>query len=815
MRLSQFFRVALFLLVLSLLTESLGYLTHQLYNFLGILFLSCYGLSVYPFGATIRRRGLFLLGCLFLILSFLFLTGSILERLGGAGIFLFALGLLIRAKDGEEQEISVLFLTVTVTFCFFLFYLFSPPFWHILREFSLGFSQTVSRGAGIQILLSSTFIGLPITVIFLIFILFAFLCSEKKRPFLFYLSLVFTLALTSCYLMVMAYAPFYGKALINLMSDEGSFLRLFLGFLFEKDYPLTRYNYQMNGPIVLFIFYLVPLFLILWGRTIKPGLTTSKSGNFKNGVIFLLLTVLATAVLTFDLPGTTSAKKQVVLYNQGFLNWQVPSFRMFGSRSAGMFGNLPLFLNALGFSTTKVDTISPDNLQEAKILMMINVDREIPREELEAIWNFVEEGGSLLLLGDHTFYKHEIKRIILNDILQPYDIRYNFDSADWFVGGWLHSYRYASHPITAGMRDDMNDAGSVIGASLQAEPPAFPLLIGKYGYSDPGNELDSGQRGYLGNLNYDPGEPLGDIVLCAAQHYGKGKVIVFGDTSGFANAILVNSHDFVNRVFTWLSKDESPRPYRLALFISLSLILLALFFFLRSTRSAYLLLMVIVVGLAVVRIADLLNNYKNHRALRGTIAYVDSSHGERFSPESWNENAVLGLHLNLMRNGYLSFTLRDFEEKKLEGADLLVLIAPSSPFRKKEIGWIKDFVSRGGNLILTVGWEEREASLPLMNAFGFSVDYLPLAQFISVIPQANQRVRFVESWPLISTDGQSEVLAAYQKLPVIMKRPFGKGTVVMIGDSSFFWNKNLEMEESHVQENVEFLKWLLGSHLNY
>ncbi|MDX1779340.1 MAG: hypothetical protein R3339_10710, partial [Thermodesulfobacteriota bacterium] len=161
MRLSQFFRIALFLLVLSLLTESLGYLTHQVYNFLGIILLACYGLSVYPFGTKIRTKGLFILGLLLLIFSFLFLNGSILQRLGGTGIFLFSLGLLIKAKDAEEQEISLLFLTVTVTFCFFLFYLFSPPFWHILREFSLGFSHTVSRVAGISILLSSTFIGLP------------------------------------------------------------------------------------------------------------------------------------------------------------------------------------------------------------------------------------------------------------------------------------------------------------------------------------------------------------------------------------------------------------------------------------------------------------------------------------------------------------------------------------------------------------------------------------------------------------------------------------------------------------------------------
>ena len=225
----------------------------------------------------------------------------------------------------------------------------------------------------------------------------------------------------------------------------------------------------------------------------------------------------------------------------------------------------------------------------------------------------------------------------------------------------------------------------------------------------------------------------------------------------------------------------------------------------------FLLLLSLVVALVLVWIADLLKSYNNQKELRGPIAYVDSSHGERFSPESWNENAVLGLHLNLMRNDYLSLTLREFEKEKLEGADLLVLIAPSSPFTTEEISWITDFVSRGGSLILTAGWEEREASLPLMNAFGFSVDYLPLAQFISVIPHANQKVRFVEAWPITGSDGECETIAAYQKFPVILKRPYGKGSVVMIGDSSFFWNKNLEAEETHVQENVEFLKWLLSN----
>ena len=120
MELKQFLRIALFLLGLCFLTESLGYLTHQIYHFLGIFFLVCYGLSIFPFGKRIAQGGLFFSGCFLLILSVLLLSGSILPRLAGTGMFLFSLGLLVRAKGSEEQEIPLLFLTVTATFYFFL-----------------------------------------------------------------------------------------------------------------------------------------------------------------------------------------------------------------------------------------------------------------------------------------------------------------------------------------------------------------------------------------------------------------------------------------------------------------------------------------------------------------------------------------------------------------------------------------------------------------------------------------------------------------------------------------------------------------------
>jgi len=807
----MFFRISLYLLALNFFAENFGYLTHQLYQFLGIACVSFYGFSAVPLGRKTKKRGLFLAGCMLCLISLLFFSGSIPFRLAGTAVFLLAMKLFLKSKNDEEKEIPLLLCTTTLYFYSMLLHLYSPPFWYGMNKMALAFSTFESTISGVPILFSSTFLGVPITSLVFIFTLTLFFSSGRKKPFLLILSLIAMVIVNGCYLMVIHALPLWAKSVIKLFTDQNNFIRFFLGFLFEKDYPLTCYNYQMNAPVVLFVLYLIPLSLIFWKRNLGTIGAMVTQGTVQYSLALLLTTTLATSFLTIDLPGKHSEKKEVVFYNKGYLNWEIPSFKMFGSKSAGMFGNLPPFLEAMGFTTKRVDMLSKEVLDDSKILVMINIDNELPTGEREVIWRFVEEGGSLLLLGDHTFYKHGLKRIILNDILEPYHIRFNFDSADWFVGGWLHSYQYLSHPITVGMRDEMNDVGIVIGASLTVTPPAFPLVIGKYGYSDPGNEQAGGERGYLGNLDYNPGEQMGEVVLCGAEHYGKGKVLVFGDTSSFANAILVNSYDFVNRVFTWLAKDESPKRYRLTLLISLTLFLAAIFFYTRSTRTTLLLVLSLMVALITIKVAEHLKQYHNQRELNGTIAYLDMSHGERFSPESWNENATLGLALNLMRNGYLPFSLGSFDERRLDQAKLLILIAPSSPFEKHEINEIRDFVERGGIVMITVGWEEREASVSLLASFGFSLDYLPLAQFISIIPYANQKVKFFEAWPVLSTDEKGEVIAAYQQFPVVMKKSYGKGQVVLIGDSSFFWNVNLEMEESYTSENIQFLQWLLES----
>ena len=173
-KLNGFFRITIFLLALNFLAENLGYLTHQLYQCLGMSCLFFYGLSLFPFGKSTEKGGLFLSGCLLLIVSLFFFSGSILSRLAGTGAFLFSMGLILKSKGSEEKEIPLLLSTVTIYFYISLLYLHSPPFWYGLKRISLYLSSVVSTLTGVPILFASSFLGLPITFLFLIFILLPF-----------------------------------------------------------------------------------------------------------------------------------------------------------------------------------------------------------------------------------------------------------------------------------------------------------------------------------------------------------------------------------------------------------------------------------------------------------------------------------------------------------------------------------------------------------------------------------------------------------------------------------------------------------------
>ncbi len=497
---------------------------------------------------------------------------------------------------------------------------------------------------------------------------------------------------------------------------------------------------------------------------------------------------------------------KVAFYEKGFLNWLVPTHDNYGSYSAGMFGNLPKLMSAMGWTGELIPDITTERLAGADILVIINQDELFSQESLDAVRAFVHGGGGLLLLGDHTCWKHD--KVLVNEPLEALGsrVRIAFDSADFFVGGWLHSYQYFPHPATARLGDSANDAGSVVGASLEVHYPAVPIVIGRYGYSDPG-VFTKGEHGYLGTLDFEPGEPLGDLPLVAAETIGKGRVIVAGDTSGFVNGILTHSHPFVRRVFEWLaSPGRAAVPYwrdRLGVLLLGAAGALAWAVLRRRPTSAIVLAaLFLACGAASQGIAA----GRASRPLVGQVALVDDSRLGQVSMEGWRPDGIFGVYLSLMREGYFTVGMKDFDPAQVAEADLIVSVAPTRPYSGKEIQAIQSFLHKGGTYLLAVGWEERAGAESFLSCFGMGIDGLPLGHNQATVAGPDLKLYFWKAWPVQGGQG----LATIEGRPVVAEQRVGKGRLVVIGDSHFLTSKNLEGEDGVVMPNIHFLRRLIA-----
>jgi hypothetical protein len=548
----------------------------------------------------------------------------------------------------------------------------------------------------------------------------------------------------------------------------------------------------------------------------------------------LTLAALAAAgllpfVATFA-PGRLDLQgKKVVFYEKGFLNWLKPTHGSYGRLSSGMYGMLPVLMESLGAKCLISPELSEADLKDADVLALLFPDDPWQTGQIDRIHNFIRRGGSLVVFGDHTT-RDAGGSNRFNEVLAPTAMRVQFDSATFAVGGWLQSYEALSHPATAGIADDQNQFGVVIGASVEPRWPARPLLVGRWGWTDAGDEANGGERGMLGNGRYEAGEKLGDVVLAAEQPLGKGRVVTFGDTSGLSNAIDVSSYQFTTRLFGYLAHRGAyvHAAWRQVFALLAGALLVALVCRRPGPWKTSLAAIGLTLSLAACTEgnhtrADLLPD--GHLSKPNNLAYLDASHIEGFSSESWRPDGIGGLALTLMRSGYLTLDLPKLTPQRLERASLLISIAPARAFTPAEVETVKTFVNSGGTLILMTGYEQRTPCLPLLNAFKLWVgappsdsrEPEPLGYFKSPYLEAEGKrvyVRFHAAWPAGCSDPNAQVIAyGRDNQPVIVMCRFGAGRVVLIGDPSFATNTNLENENGvpfeGLRENADFWRWLL------
>jgi hypothetical protein len=156
------------------------------------------------------------------------------------------------------------------------------------------------------------------------------------------------------------------------------------------------------------------------------------------------------------------------------------------------------------------------------------------------------------------------------------------------------------------------------------------------------------------------------------------------------------------------------------------------------------------------------------------------------------------------------------------------VIAPARPFSAAEREAVRGFVEAGGTLLCMVGAQEAAGSRELLADFAFTVppspvppgseipEPEPLGAFRQTYTGTGKEAWYVQcyaGWEVTCDSPEARPLILWSDAktnrPFVLKRPFGRGVVAVIGDSYFAVNENLESAANQVTDNVRFWRWLL------
>ena len=483
----------------------------------------------------------------------------------------------------------------------------------------------------------------------------------------------------------------------------------------------------------------------------------------------------------------------------------------------GFYGMLPLFVESLGGKFVKSKDLSKQDLAAADVLLLLHPDNR-GRETLERVWDYVRGGGSLLLVAEPAIHEGD-SLSSFNDVLQPTAMQVRYDTAVTRTGNWEQSYEVLAHPATAGIDDLRNRFGCELGSSIRTRWPARPVLVGRWGWSDPGSDAAHAPACFVLQRRRAAGRP------------GVGRRAAVGRRAGLRarrhsplhNEMLANAYPFVGRLLGYLAhRPSSPQAlWRQLLGLAALLAMVALL----ALRPAAWQIMLTprcwpcrwcAARRRAIGRAACCPTAAPRRPAASTTSPIST-------PRTWRRTAatcatanhgIAGLLRTLMRQGYLPLLAPDLTPERLERAGLLISIGPARRVLARRARAVKNFVAGGGTFICMVGAEEARAQRPAVGRFRLQGSAL-------AGPAGRRRPRagaagrqfpalFTQSQP--ASDTSSSMPAGRWNATTARRRTSwvvwsdgneraarsssagrsGGGTVVVIGDTHFAGNENLE-----------------------
>jgi hypothetical protein len=434
------------------------------------------------------------------------------------------------------------------------------------------------------------------------------------------------------------------------------------------------------------------------------------------------------------------------------------------------------------------ERISDEILNNYDILIIKTPSQYLP-QEVDSIVNFVEKGGGLLLIGDHTNFAGTSTN--LNRIATRFGIEFGFDSVNTIKGELYHYSRgLLPHPCAIFMPSLDFMTGCSLGMPLHGEP----VVLGFDLSAEPGEYASSGF--FRETRSNDPTQVTntvwGLINQAVALKHGRGRVVAFSDSTIISNfrAFFGGTPNFMIGCMEYLNYRNSFENGKQILFL-LGIVIgsLAVYLLGRTGSERRIAVLVIVMALGALAVSAALLSLAVKTEGSIPARFYASDHTVCFDGEhsdqvvsSGNKSGEYETFFVWTQRVNLIPTIEDSLGAALEKGRILVIVDPIKPFSQEETDALLDYASKGNSVLLMLN--ETGPGSPLAEAFGMDTYIIePPSDSQNETLNATQKLP-IKPWGLAIRDGEP-LLSAGNRV-VLAEADHGIGKFVLLTDSRLF-----------------------------
>jgi len=529
-------------------------------------------------------------------------------------------------------------------------------------------------------------------------------------------------------------------------------LRVVIGFLaLIAGYSVMRYMllvfltvrlktasvFWMPFPLALsYLPLAIALLLIPWfGRPHRPdsmSLAWREPRQWLPAFDLVALAVLCLiGAFAFHDPGTP--KQGRLLIDELHSDWEwttdVYDTEWYGRRSGYNYYSLAEYLKLHYHVRVEAEPLLPELLSEFDIVMLKTPTEPFSPEEIDALVEFVRQGGGLWMLGDHTNVFGT--STYFNKLITHFGLRLRYDSTYDIRTMGLSLFRRPSifpHPAVAFMPPFL------FATSCTMESPYFSENM-MLGYGLKAMELDYSQTSFFprkDSRNY----AFGVFVQQGGVKFGRGRVALFTDSTCLSNFFMFipGKPELSLGTVQWLNRtNRYAWANKLLPVIGLAALVAAGFLMRRRPGAERLIIALSAGFLGLTLAVAIYDSYTRAsyalpepHADFVSVAFDGEHAGFNLPTRGLTKFPETSLHTFFVWTQRIGLfpSLEPTLEEALQKGDVVVIARPLKSLDQAETDALLEYVESGGRLLLIVdGAEPRGPTAQVLDLFGLKLDY--------------------------------------------------------------------------------------------